>query len=63
MNCDYCEREVISGPIVHRPLGQELVFCSGRCAAAFDRRFVEALVRMAAPDVESNGVSSALELL
>ncbi len=63
MNCDYCEREIPSGPIVHRSLGREMAFCSGRCADAFERRFVEALIRMAVPDVESDGTSLAPEIL
>ncbi len=62
MNCDYCGREVTSGPIVHRALGQEMAFCSGRCAEAFDRRFVDALIRMAAPDVETDGASLTPEI-
>lgn len=63
MNCDYCGCGVVSGPIVRRTLGQDLSFCSGRCADAFDRRFADALLRMAAPDVETDGAALTPELL
>lgn len=57
MECEHCGREISSAPILHRSMDQEFAFCSGRCAAAFDQRLVDALIRMAVPDAVSDEVS------
>jgi hypothetical protein len=47
MNCDHCGRDAGPSPIVQRLLEKELAFCSGRCAAESERRFADALFRVA----------------
>lgn len=59
MQCEHCGREIPSGPIGHRLLDVEFRFCSGRCAAEFDRRFVDSLIRIALPEAPGDEVSLA----
>lgn len=39
MKCEACGRSAVYGAITRRLLDEELGFCSGRCAAVFDRLF------------------------
>lgn len=39
MRCGVCGRALPSGPITRELLGQAFGFCSGRCAAEFDKMF------------------------
>ena len=43
--CENCGKVLHYGPITRRLLGEEMRFCSGRCAALFDRIFPDPFSR------------------